>query len=286
MMENFDKTSLDYDRMARAIEYLDSHAGDQPSLDDLAGEMGLSPNRAQRVFRRWAGLTPKQFVSLVTMNQARPLLEEGESVLNVAYDVGLSGPGRLHDLCIRCEAMSPGEIKSGGAGLVISYGWCDTPFGRTLILYTSRGVTGLAFADPKSDKETLADMMSRWPKAEYRQDAQETEKLAEKIFSADGGDLSLLVGGTPFQIAVWRALLEIPAGATSTYQSIAEEIGKPKAIRAVGTAVGRNPISYLIPCHRVLRVSGALGGYHWGLTRKKAMLAYERANAEFGADTN
>ena len=266
--------------MARAIDYLETFAEDQPNLDALANEMGLSPHHAQKVFHRWAGITPKQFVSLLTMQKARPLLREGSSVLDVSYEVGLSGPGRLHDLCIKCEALSPGEIKSGGKGLEIKYGWHPSPFGRAVFFVTARGVAGLAFADTGQEQDVAGDMMARWPDARFQRDDSFTKPIAEQIFSVRKGSLTLLLSGTPFQTAVWRALLEIPEGATTSYQNLASEIGRPKAVRAVGSAVGKNPISYLIPCHRVLRASGALGGYHWGPTRKRAMLAFEQANAE------
>lgn len=278
----------DYARMAEAIAYLEKHGEDQPSLGETASHLGLSPFHFQRLFTRWAGVSPKQFLKLLTHAHARTLLERDETVLETSFASGLSGPGRLHDLCVSVEAMTPGEIRSGGAGLEIAYGFHDSPFGECLILACSRGVTGLAFCGVETRVEALEDMTQRWPKAVHRHDPETTAALVEMIFprtpetldSRTQTPLKLLIGGTAFQMQVWQALLRIPPGEAISYTDLAHWLGREKAQRAVGGAVGRNPISYLIPCHRVLRQSAALGGYHWGLTRKRAILAFEGARAD------
>ena len=273
------KHASDYDCIAEAIRFLDSHASEQPSLQALAAHLGLSPSYTQRLFTRWAGVSPKQFVKLVTHAHAVELLRDHENVLTTALHVGLSGPGRLHDLCVTVDAMSPGEIGAKGAGVDMAYGFHDTPFGTGLLVVSKRGLVGLAFADDAQTQDMLDDMTARWPKARFVHDQKQTRTYHSKIFEQLSGDLPLSLAGTPFQVKVWQALLRIPQGQAVTYSDIAQYIGAPKAVRAVGSAVGRNPISYVIPCHRVLRKSGALGGYHWGETRKKALLAYESAHA-------
>jgi len=272
----------DYMRMAAAIRFIHEHRLEHPALEDIAAHLGLSPSHFQRLFTRWAGVSPKRYLSVLTHAHARSLLSEGASLLDGALETGLSGPGRLHDLFVSLEAMSPGEVKSGGAGLTLSYGWHDSPFGLCLIVTSPRGVTGLAFADPSAEDQArvFTDMQARWPNAAYREDGPGTARLIRRIFEPKPRDkraapLQLLVGGTQWQVKVWRALLDIPPGQATTYERIAETVCTRKAVRAVGTAVGRNPISFLIPCHRVLRKSGELGGYHWGLERKRAILAWE-----------
>lgn len=274
----------DYARLAKAIRFIEEHRENQPRLDDVAAHIGLSPAHFQRLFSRWVGVSPKGFLKLLTHAHARSLLAERSSLLDAALDSGLSGPGRLHDLFLTVEAMTPGEVKRGGAGLTLAWGFHDSPFGDCLLMANERGVTGLAFAGPGERSQVFEDMQSRWPNAVYVHRPQVTAPLAERIFPAvmpkrgdDAGPLSLLVGGTAFQHRVWRALLEIPPGTAVSYSDIARKVCTEKAVRAVGSAVGRNPISFLIPCHRVLRQSAALGGYHWGLTRKRAMLAWEAA---------
>ncbi|MFW6027609.1 MAG: methylated-DNA--[protein]-cysteine S-methyltransferase [bacterium] len=274
----------DYARLTQAIRFIEERREDQPRLEEVAAHLGLSPAHFQRLFTRWVGVSPKAFLKLLTHAHARALLAERASLLDAAYDSGLSGPGRLHDLFVTVEAMTPGEVKSGGTGLTLAWGFHDSPFGDCLLIAHERGVTGLAFAEPGRRVETFQDMRSRWPNAAYEHRPEITGPIVERIFPAapsgrNGGPspLSLLVGGTAFQHRVWRALLEIPAGAAVAYSDIARKVCTEKAVRAVGSAVGRNPISYLIPCHRVLRQSAALGGYRWGLTRKRAMLAWEAA---------
>lgn len=271
----------DFERIGRAIEFLDAEFREQPGLGDLASELNLSPFHLQRLFRRWAGVSPKSFLQLVTHAHARELLEGHASVLDTAYEVGLSGPGRLHDLFVKVEAMTPGEVKAMGAGLIMRWGIHETPFGPGLYVMSPRGFAGLAFAEQTegSVAGALADMQSRWPLATFVEDASASRDLARRLYGDNPGAITVDLCGTPFQLQVWQALLAIPEGRPVTYSDLAAHIGKPKAVRAVGTAVGRNPISWLIPCHRVLRTSGALGGYHWGLTRKRAMIAWESVHA-------
>ncbi|MCB1448165.1 MAG: bifunctional helix-turn-helix domain-containing protein/methylated-DNA--[protein]-cysteine S-methyltransferase [Rhizobiaceae bacterium] len=274
----------DYARVRRAIRFLTENWRDHPDLDTIAAEMDLNATQAQKLFHRWAGLTPKQFVQAITLDHARALLADHETVLDTAYDVGLSGPGRLHDLFVTHEAMSPGEWKSRGAGLRIRYGFHDSPFGRALLMITDRGLCGLAFADDAAaEPEALRDMTERWPGADYAEDLEATRSYAGRIFDPGRWNpsepLRVVLIGTDFQIRVWEQLLEIPLGRLCTYSDLADRIGAPKASRAVGAAVGRNPVSFVVPCHRAIGKSGALTGYHWGLTRKRAMLGWEAARA-------
>jgi AraC family transcriptional regulator of adaptative response/methylated-DNA-[protein]-cysteine methyltransferase len=272
----------DYQRMAHALEWISEHFEEQPTLADVAAHAGLSPYHFQRLFSRWVGLSPKKFVQYLTLERARSSLDASESVLGAAYSAGLSGPGRLHDLFVSIDAVTPGEYKQRGAGLAIRYGTYDSPFGRCLLMHTERGICGLAFVDQGNEAAALASLASRWCNARLIEDRRSGAELAMRVFAACGGEagvhedkLPLLLGGTPFQIKVWEALLRIPSGAVTTYEALARHIDNPKAIRAVGSANGANPISYLIPCHRVIRKSGALGGYRWGMGRKLAMLSEE-----------
>ncbi len=267
----------DYERVGKAIAYIEQSSCEQPSLDDVACHMGLSPYHTQRLFSRWAGVSPKQFLGYVTHAHARALLQDKTSVLDAAYEVGLSGSGRLHDLCLSIEAMTPGEIKSRGEGVQITYGFHDSPFGRCLILATDRGIAGLAFADLGREEHVFTDMKMRWPAARFRKNEKAIHPYAECIFTRRRGDLRLVLAGTAFQLKVWEALLDIPPGRAVSYKKIAQHIGAPRAVRAVASAIGCNPVSYLIPCHRVLRETGALGGYRWGVERKRALLAWESA---------
>lgn len=272
-----------YRQMGRAIRFLAEHYTDQPGLDDAAAVACLSPHHFQRLFVRYVGVSPKSFVGHLTLAHAKTQLATGAGVLDAALDAGLSGPSRLHDLCLKIEAMTPGDYARGGAGLVIDYGFHPCPFGVALVMATENGVCGLAFADEGDEQSALDDMKSRWPNATYCEALARTGALAQKIFTPDrknGTVLPLHLLGTPWQIKVWQALLAVPAGQVTTYRAIAQAIADAKSSRAVGTAVGRNPISYLIPCHRVLGSDGALHGYHWGLTRKRAMLAVEAARAQ------
>lgn len=271
----------DYRRVARAIAFLQAHAEEQPSLDALSASMGLSPSHAQRLFRRWAGVSPKQFVRAVTFSRARDLLQSQMSVLETAHVVGLSGPSRLHDLSVRFEAMTPGEISRRGAGLTLFYGFHATPFGHALLVVSKRGLCALGFADEAGGEEdALADMKGRWPAAHFVHEPARTKPIMRTIFETKTGPLTLNPLGTEFQIQVWQALLRIAPGRVVTYSALARHLNASSSVRAVASAVGRNPISYVIPCHRVLRKSGALGGYHWGLARKQAMLAFEAVHRE------
>jgi len=271
----------DYRRMARAIRYLAENYLDQPRLEDAAAAAGLSPFHFQRLFTRYVGVSPKSFVGHLTLERAKQELAKGASVLDAALDAGLSGPSRLHDLTLKIEAMTPGEYARGGAGLTVDYGFHACPFGIALITMTARGVCGLGFGDDGEEAAMLEDMKSRWPKARFVENAARTAPVARHIFGRAPQEtpLGLHLLGTPWQIKVWQALLAIPSGQVTSYRAIAERVSNAKASRAVGTAVGRNPISLLIPCHRVLGSDGALHGYRWGLARKRAMLAVEASRS-------
>jgi AraC family transcriptional regulator of adaptative response/methylated-DNA-[protein]-cysteine methyltransferase len=279
-----DKT--DYDLVAAAIAYLEQHYQQQPQLDELADHLHLSPFHLQRLFSRWAGVSPKRFVQYLTANHAKALLANEHSVLDATYATGLSSPGRLHDLLVVTEAVTPGEFKSGGAGLTIAYGRHSSPFGEALVGVTERGICALAFVDAATGgwAAAVAELQARWPAAHLVEDCAQSALYAEVAFrprvDAVQSPLRLLLKGTNFQLKVWEALLRIPAGVTCSYEEVAAAIGRPGAARAVGSAVGSNPIGYLIPCHRVIRKSGIVDGYHWGTTRKKALLAYEAAHRD------
>ena len=273
-------TERDGERIAQAIQYLDRHYRSQPTLDEVATAVELSPYHFQRLFKRWAGVSPKRFLQFLTIEHAKEALSEGQSVLAASYDAGLSGPGRLHDLFVAVEAVTPGEFKEGGEGLSIRYGFHTTPFGECLLATTDRGVCGLAFATRREQRAVLTELRRRWRGAELRHDQRGTRAVAKRIFEREarsGRPLTLSLQGTNFQLKVWEALLRVPAGMLVSYGDIARSIGHPDAQRAVGTAVGQNPIAYLIPCHRVIRSSGAFGEYRWGSARKKAMVAWEAA---------
>lgn len=269
----------DYEIVRRAIEKISLDYRDQPSLDELAEEVGETPNGLQKLFTRWAGLTPKGFLQAVTLNHAKSLLDGGLPLLDAALEVGMSGPGRLHDLFVTHEAMSPGDYKSRGKGLVIRYGYHISPFGIALIMVTDRGLAGLAFCDQGEEASAFADMSSRWRNASYVEDLSATAPYAARVFEPtrwrSQEPLRVVLIGSDFQIRVWEALLKIPMNEARTYSSIAQQIGQPTASRAVGAAVGANPVSFVVPCHRALGKSGALTGYHWGLTRKRAILGWE-----------
>lgn len=272
----------DYAAIRAAIAVITEHWRDQPSLERIASEAGTEPARLQKIFRRWAGITPKQFVQAITLDHARNLLSGEASVLDTAYEVGLSGPGRLHDLFVTHEAMTPGDFRARGAGLVIDWGFHPSPFGHALVMATDRGLAGLAFADdPSGFEAALADMTRRWPRAEYRENLKATGPLARRIFDPsrwrEEEPLRIVLIGTDFEVRVWETLLRIPFARAATYSQIATRVCSPKAARAVGAAVGKNPLSFVVPCHRVLGANGALTGYHWGLTRKRAMLGWEQA---------
>ncbi|MBL4808261.1 MAG: bifunctional helix-turn-helix domain-containing protein/methylated-DNA--[protein]-cysteine S-methyltransferase [Rhodobacteraceae bacterium] len=265
-----------YTLIARAITYINENAAAQPSLEQVAAAVGLSPAHFQRIFRKWTGISPKKYLQYLTLDLARDLLKNRFTVLDTAYQSGLSGPSRLHDLFVNWEAMSPGEYAKQGAGLVIWTGWFASPYGEMLAAGTERGICGLAFASQLGKAAAEADLLGRWPKATFVEAPEKLQRWVDAAVTAKG-ETRLLMIGSPLQIKVWEALLRIPSGQVSTYSEIARVIGNPKANRAVGTAVGRNPISWLIPCHRALRKSGEMGGYHWGIPVKQALLAREAA---------
>ncbi|EAQ01111.1 ADA regulatory protein [Pseudooceanicola batsensis HTCC2597] len=267
-----------YNVIRRAIEEIDAAEG-ALSLEALAGRMGMSPAHFQRVFSTWAGVSPKRFQQYLALGHAKALLENRVPVMDTAAAAGLSGGGRLHDLFVRWEAMTPGDYAGGGAGLVMRYGWLDSPFGEALVAGTERGLSGIGFSEEIGRDAVWADLTGRWPGARFVEDAGAVAPWAEAAFGQTGA-APLHVIGAPFQIKVWEALLRIPSGEVATYGEIARRVGAPKAARAVGTAVGRNPVAWLIPCHRAIRATGGLGGYHWGLPVKRAMLAWESARAE------
>jgi AraC family transcriptional regulator of adaptative response/methylated-DNA-[protein]-cysteine methyltransferase len=267
-----------YHVMRRALDEIDAAPGPL-SLDELAATMGMSPAHFQRIFSAWVGVSPKRYQQYLQLGQAKRMLAENMTTLDVSHSLGLSGSGRLHDLFLRWEAMSPGEFARKGDGLEIAWGWFDSPFEQALVMGTAKGICGLAFASETGADAAMADMRARWPNARFIEDTETLRPLVEAAFSGKG-ETRLHMIGAPFQIKVWEALLHVPSGHVTTYSEIATAIGKPRAVRAVGTAVGRNPVSWLIPCHRALRKSGALGGYHWGLPVKRALLAWESARAE------
>jgi AraC family transcriptional regulator of adaptative response/methylated-DNA-[protein]-cysteine methyltransferase len=269
----------DYDSVRRAIAFISEHWRAQPTIEAMADAAGVTPDELHHLFRRWAGLTPKAFMQALTLDHAKGLLRDSASVLDAALDSGLSGPGRLHDLFVTHEAMSPGEWKNGGAGTTLRHGFHSSPFGSAIVIASGRGLAGLAFADPGEEQAALADMQRRWPQAGYVEDHPGTAALAQRIFDtrlwrADQ-PLRVVLIGTDFEVRVWETLLKIPMGRAVCYSDIAAKIESPKASRAVGAAVGKNPISFVVPCHRALGKSGALTGYHWGLTRKQAMIGWE-----------
>lgn len=279
----------DYIRIESALNFLSERAESQPTLADVAEHVGLSEHHLQRLFTRWAGISPKRFLQFQTIETAKSLLRESRSVLDTTYSTGLSSGGRLHDLFITLEAVTPGEYKTGGAGLRIARGFHESPFGECLMATTERGICGLSFVVNGDRDAAIAELSERWPGATFVDDQRGTRAVADRVFAAWNGTwsskdgapapapLSLLVRGTNFQVRVWEALLRIPPGAVSTYEEVASAIGQSTATRAVASAVARNPVAFLIPCHRVIRKSGAFGEYHWGATRKVAMLMRERA---------
>ncbi len=269
--------SYHYQVIGRALQVIDAE-GPALTLEALAQRMSMSPAHFQRLFSQWVGVSPKRYQQYLTLGHARRLLDERHTLLGTALETGLSGTGRLHDLFVTWEAMSPGEYARGGEGLTIRWGWFESPFGPALVMATDKGICGMGFADEMGAEAALEDLVSRWPKATYVEDPVALRPMVEAALGRKATGLHLI--GAPFQIKVWEALLSIPTGHVTTYADIAGAIGHPQAHRAVGTAVGRNPISLLIPCHRALRRDGGLGGYHWGLPRKRAMLAWEAARTD------
>jgi AraC family transcriptional regulator of adaptative response/methylated-DNA-[protein]-cysteine methyltransferase len=274
----------DFERVAAVIRYLDEHHPGQPSLRELAQAAGLSESHFHRLFHRWAGVTPKDFLQCLTGEHAKQRLRESASVLDAALSVGLSGPGRLHDLLVTLEAVSPGEFKSGGAGLVIEWGAAESPFGPCSLGWTQRGLCHLVFHDAARFAEP-DELRANWPQATLRRSDAAAQRQAEVIFTRNSGTGSLKtwVRATPFQLRVWRALVQIPEGCVTSYQALARAVGQPQAARAVGTACGANPLAYLIPCHRVIRETGVVRGYRWGAERKRALLAWEATRARAGS---
>src|SRR6476469_1268353 len=278
--------SEDYHRIARAIAFMRQHHLNQPNLATVAEHIGLSEYHFQRLFTQWAGISPKRFLQYLTVEYAKSKITQTKSLLDLTLDVRLSSPGRLHDLFVTLEAMSPGEFKAGGAGLQIRYGIHDTPFGTSLIATTARGICNLYFLETTDEQTAAQRLRLAWKNAEIIRDEQATQSLRDLIFTSETLNaqkpLTLLLKGTNFQIQVWRALLKLPFGAIATYQTIAQMVARPTAARAVGNAIGKNPIGYLIPCHRVIRESGELGGYGWGVDRKTVMLGWEASRTICG----
>ncbi len=269
----------DYHKVQAVLAHLYDNWRDQPSLEELAQPVGLSPEQLQRLFTRWAGLTPKAFLQALTLDHARAMLKDSATILETSLEVGMSGPGRLHDLFVTHEGMSPGAYKSKGAGLTIYYGFHPSPFGLAVVLVTAHGLCGMGFCEEGGQIMALNDLQRRWPNAQYTEDSAQTAPYAARIFAPDkwrdDQPLRITFIGSDFEIRVWESLLKIPMGCAVSYGDLAASIQKPKAARAVGAAVGRNPISFVVPCHRVIGKSGDITGYHWGLTRKRAILGWE-----------
>ena len=270
--------NTDYERIERAIVYIQENVENQPNLEAVAEHIGLSPYHFQRLFQRWAGVTPKRFLEFLTVKQAKTMLQLSMSVMDTSLESGLSGPGRLHDQFVSIEAVSPGEYKSKGMMLEISYAFHDSPFGQVLLATTERGILALSFVDDKNRQSELNRLKEEWSNARFIEEKIKSKRLILHLFNNSDSDqqkLLLSIRGTNFQVKVWNALLNIPEGSVVSYQTIANRISKPTAVRAVASAIGANPVAYLIPCHRVLRSSGELGGYRWGTNRKRAMLGRE-----------
>ena len=278
-MTQYSESAYHYRVISRAIKIIDEAKGQDLSLEELASCLSMSPAHFQRTFSRWAGVSPKRYQQYLTLGYARALVHDNISTMNTAMATELSGSGRLHDLFLRWEAMSPGEYARRGEGLDIHWGWFDSPFGDLLAMATKRGLCGLAFSAELGREATLNDMKLRWPKAKLHHDPNAADHWVQAALK-HRGDVRLLLSGGPFQIKIWEALMTIPSGYVSTYSEIARTAGVPSAVRATGTAIGRNPISWLIPCHRALRKTGGLGGYHWGLPIKRSLLAWESARRD------
>ncbi len=276
----------DYARIEKAIRYLETHFREQPELRQVAESIGLSEYHFQRLFTRWVGISPKRFLQYLTKEYAKSLLRRPVDLLEASYESGLSGPGRLHDLFVVTEAVTPGEYKSLGEGLEIRYGFHPTPFGECLLALTGRGICHLGFVQAGGRERALARLRAEWPGAALREDPQATRPYVQQVFNPPGGRweaLPLLLHGTNFQIKIWEALLRIPTGSLVSYENVAAAIGMPSAARAVGQAIGRNPLAVIIPCHRVIRKDGEIGSYRYGSARKKALLGWEFARREGGA---
>ena len=274
--------NINYDRIATAIDYIKTNFKDQPDLDEVAGKIHLSPFHFQRLFTDWAGVSPKKFLQFLTVQHAREMLKgRGSTLSDAAFETGLSGTGRLHDLFVKIEGMTPGEFKNGGENLLINYSFAESPFGNILVASTAKGICYMAFAN--NEATGLLQLKNHFPNANYRQMTDLVQQNALYIFTHDWKKLSeikLHLKGTPFQLKVWETLLKIPMGQLSTYGSIAAALDNPKASRAVGSAIGDNPVAFLIPCHRVIKSTGSIGQYHWGSTRKTAIIGWEAAKSD------
>lgn len=276
---------MNYERIAKAIEYLSGHFIEQPDLDEVAAQVHLSPFHFQRLFTAWAGVSPKKFLQYLTTSYLKNRLQETANLIEAAEWAGLSSQSRVYDLFVNIEAVTPHEFRNAGAGLTIQYGYHDTPFGKCFIAVTPRGVCGLSFVEEGMEQAALDEFKQRWAFASIVPGQEATAGYVRQIFpdgASPAGKLHLLVQGTNFQVKVWQALLQIPPGAVSTYRQIARSIGHPNASRAVGSAIGHNPVAWLIPCHRVIRQEGIPGEYHWGAVRKKALIGWEMARQELG----
>jgi len=278
-LDRLQEQARDYQRMDKALQWLADRWSEHPSLDEAAAAVGLSPFHFQRTFTRWAGVSPKTFVAAIAHAEARQAMAEGASVLDASFDVGLSGPSRLHDLFIAQEAVTPGEARRRGEGLELRWGLAPTPFGQGLFVTTARGLCGLAFADDGGADEAFADMHARWPAAQWVRDDEAAKAMAARVFIGSDQPTPVVLIGPPFHVQVWKALLRIPAGQTASYGEVAAMAGSPGAFRAAGAAIGANPVSWLIPCHRAIAKDRRLTGYHWGLARKAAMLGTEAVEA-------
>ena len=278
---SYDQLSQDYERIEQAIRFLEENFRRQPSLGEIAGHLGLSEYHFQRLFTRWVGISPKRFLQFLTKEYVEKLLQESHNVLEVTFESGLSSPGRLHDLLVSCEAVTPGEYKSQGEGVVIQYGFHPSPFGEYLLACTQRGICSLMFVEPGSREEAAEHLKNRWKRAQIEENSQATRSLAGLVFMGNKRELlPVYLRGTNFQIKVWEALLRIPSGTVVTYEDIAVSIGLPRASRAVGNAVAHNPLAVIIPCHRVIRKDGEFGNYLSGTARKKALCGWEMAQKE------
>jgi AraC family transcriptional regulator of adaptative response/methylated-DNA-[protein]-cysteine methyltransferase len=281
-LNNLKQRSLDYLRIEKAISFLQSNYTRQPDLQEIARSVHLSEYHFQRLFTRWAGISPKKFLQYLTLEHAKRALKQSRSVLDATFDAGLSSPGRLHDLFVTIEAMTPGEFKQSGEGLTIHYGFHPTLFGECLLAVTERGICGLSFVPKGKRTQVLKELRDRWTGATLRESTRATQPFIERLFAKPVKNrrepLQLLLMGTNFQIKVWEALVRIPEGVVVSYEDLARVIGNSKASRAVGSAVGKNPVAYVIPCHRVIRREGIIGNYHWGPERKKALLGWEWAH--------
>jgi AraC family transcriptional regulator of adaptative response/methylated-DNA-[protein]-cysteine methyltransferase len=277
--EVFSQASIDYQRIEKAIQFLAENFHSQPSLKEISGNIHMSEFHFQRLFTRWVGISPKRFLQFLTKEYAKTLLEKSINLLDVTYESGLTSPGRLHDLFVSCEAVTPGEYKTRGAGLEIAYGYHATPFGECMLAITDRGICGLSFVQNDGRQPVFADLKNRWAHAKLVEDPYVTRPFVKRIFDPskqkNSAPLYLILNGTNFQIKVWEALIKIPMGAVVSYESVAAHIGMPKASRAVGNAVGSNPVSFVIPCHRVIRKTAEFGNYGGGVARKMAMLGWE-----------